>query len=52
MKKIKCRMPSLLPFEGWETLAAAYEGESFLPPDPGCFLPGLESDCEETGAIA
>ena len=44
MKKIKYRMPSLLPFEGWETLAAAYEGESFLP--------GLESDCEETGAIA
>lgn len=46
---IKYEKPTLSSFDGWDSMFAA--GASFDPPDPGCFIPGLEDDCAETGAI-
>ncbi len=47
--KITYEKPELEVFKGWDSMFAA--GGSFEPPDPGCFIPGLEDDCAETGAI-
>lgn len=49
MKKLSYQKPQLLAFEGWDSMFAV--GSSFNPPDPGCFLPGMEDNCAETGVI-
>ncbi len=49
--KMNYEKPALQAFNGWNSMFAA--GASFEPPDPGCFVPGMESsDCSETGIIS
>ncbi|MDD4816936.1 MAG: hypothetical protein PHI85_03080 [Victivallaceae bacterium] len=49
MEKISYAKPAIFDFEGWDAMFA--QGGSFAPPDPGCFLPGLEDNCSESGVI-
>jgi len=49
MKKFAYSKPQVLSFRGWDAMFAA--GSSFDPPDPGCFVPGIEDDCPQTGVV-
>ncbi|MEA4862203.1 MAG: hypothetical protein AB7F40_12390 [Victivallaceae bacterium] len=47
MKKFAYSKPQILSFRGWDAAFAA--GTSFDPPDPGCFLPGIEDSGSSSG---